>query len=312
MKTSTIKYIATLVITTVILSLTSCSAGSEEIPSAPASKNDTPTTITEGAFSLKVALVDNEGEDITTKNVVKNIALFVFDKNEKYYSRLDIDAQSIIERREVKITCPESDQITVIAWGGLTENSESIANLSKGISSINDFTLSLNHEEGIANLTGDIFYGQHLIRASISSKSTNSTDELVMERKAASVSLTTSGIIPTKNDIFSYKIKNTKSAFNHNGELTGETIEYIIPASFDKKGNLTMDTASIFPSSEITIELYKNDELIFSAEKDKNSRSLSAKSGKLLDVFFDFNSTLSVQTVIVPWGTIIQNITIGG
>lgn len=311
MKTSTMKHIAILVVTTAILSLTSCAAGSEDIPSTPVNKDTTTTATTENAFSLKVALVDNEGEDITTRNVVKDIALFVFDKNEKFYSRINIDAQSIIERREVKITCPGSDQITVIAWGGLTGNSETIANLSKGSSSINDFTISLNHEEGIANPTGDIFYGQHIIRTSIS-KSTTTTDELVMERKAASISLTTSGITSSKNDIFSYKIKNTKSAFNYNGELTGEVIEYVIPASFDKKGNLTMSTTSIFPSSEITIELYKNDELIFSAQKDENSRNLAAKSGKLLDVFFNYNSTLSIQTVVVPWGSIIQNVTIGG
>lgn len=310
MKTSIMKYIATLTIAIAILTLTSCMAGSEEVPSVTANQNETPI-VTGSTFSLKVALVDSEGKDITTKNVVQEIALFVFDQNEKFYNRINIDSQSIIERREVKITCPGSERITVIAWGGLTEDSETIANLSQGNSSISDFTLSLNHEEGIANPAGDIFYGQHLIRTSINPKSANTSNELVMERKVASISLGTSGITASPNDIFSYKIKNTKSAFNYNGELTGEAIEYIIPASFDKKGNLTTSTISIFPSSKITIELYKNDELIFSAEKDENSKNLAANSGKLLDVFFDYSSTLSVQTTIVPWGVVIQNIVIG-
>lgn len=312
MKNLAIKSIIISVAAFIITLLTACSAGSEDIPSPhPAPDKTTTAPVTTGdLFSLKVTLVDNEGHDITTKNVLNGISLFVFDQSNKFHSQINVDSQSIIERRDIKITCPESDQITVIAWGGIANHTGTIANLAKGSSSINDLILSLNQKKGVANSTGDLFYGQRLIRKVINSKAATMPDELVMERKAASISLSTSGISSSNSDIYSYKIKNAKSAFNYNGELTGETVEYIIPASFDKNGNLITDTTTIFPSSEITIELYKNDELVFSVQEDQSSGKLAAKPGKLLDISFDYHSTLLVETVILPWGTVSQDVAI--
>lgn len=310
MKFSTNKSIITSAITFVIISLAACSAGSEDIPSLTPDKTASVPATTAHQFSLKVTLVDNEGHNITSQNVLNDISLFVFDQYNKFHSQICVDSQRIIEKRDIEITCAEADQITVIAWGGIAGDRETIAHLTKGSSSIGDLMVSLKQEKGIANPAGDLFYGQLLIRKAIHSKNATASNELVMERKAASISLSTSGITPSNSDIYSYKIKNAKSAFNYNGELTGETIEYIIPASFNEKGNLTSNATPIFPSPAITIELYRNDELVFSAHKDQGERNLAAKSGKLLDISFDYHTTLYVETMILPWGTVYQDVTI--
>lgn len=310
MKISTNKGIIISIVTFIIISLAACSAGIEDIPSLTPDKTTTAHATTAEQFSLKVTLIDNEGYNITSKNVLNDISLFVFDQSNKFHSQINIDSQSIIERRDIKITCPEADQITVIAWGGIAGDRETINHLTKGSSSINDLMLSLKQEKGIANPAGDLFYGQLLISKTIHSQNAITSNELVMERKTASISLSTSGIIPSNSDIYSYKIKNVKTAFNYNGELTGETIEYIIPASFNEKGNLITNALSIFPSPEITIELYRNDKLVFSAHKDHSARNLSAKSGKLLDISFDYHTTLYVETMILPWGAVSQDVMI--
>ena len=55
-----------------------------------------------------------------------------------------------------------------------------------------------------------------------------------------------------------------------------EEVEFAFPASFDEKGNLTTETQAIFPAQNITVELYKDGNLIFSSEKDKNGELFAA------------------------------------
>jgi len=43
-----------------------------------------------------------------------------------------------------------------------------------------------------------------------------------------------------------------------NGNPTGEEVEFVFPASFDEKGNLTTEAQAIFPAQNITVELYKD------------------------------------------------------
>ena len=67
---------------------------------------------------------------------------------------------------------------------------------------------------------------------------------------------------------------------DYNGNPTGEEVEFAFPASFDEKGNLTTETQAIFPAQNITVELYKDGNLIFSSEKDKNGELFAATPGK--------------------------------
>ena len=105
-------------------------------------------------------------------------------------------------------------------------------------------------------------------------------------------------------------IKKTKSSFNHNGKLTGEDIEYIIPATMNDKGNVVADNTTILPASDITIELYKDDKMILSSENVKNLEKLSINEGKLSEWTFDLSRN-SGNIMVADWGTVIQHVTIG-
>ena len=133
-----------------------------------------------------------------------------------------------------------------------------------------------------------------------------------IERKVSSISLVTKGIIKvldSKEGDFYYKVKKTKSSFNHNGELTGEDIEYIIPATLNEKGNVVADNTTILPASNITVELYKDDNMILSSENVKNLEKVSVNEGELSEMTFDLSRN-SGNIVVTDWGTVIQHVTI--
>ncbi|RHR91020.1 FimB/Mfa2 family fimbrial subunit, partial [Parabacteroides sp. AF14-59] len=216
----------------------------------------------------------------------------------------------LLQAKPIEIACPGSDQITVVAWAGLSGDNENISALNQA-NIISDLQVSLKQNNGVAaSLPGDLFYGQVTLK-STSTKASSET--LKIERKVSSVSLITKGVIKmldSRDGNFYYKIKKTKSSFNHNGELTGEDIEYIIPATMNDKGNVVADNTTILPASDITIELYKDDKMILSSENVKNLEKVSINEGELSELTFDLSKN-SGNIVVADWGTVIVNVTVG-
>ena len=175
---------------------------------------------------------------------------------------------------------------------------------------ISDLQVSLKQNNGVAaTLPGDLFYGQVTLK-SASTKS--GAETLKIERKVSSISLITKSVIKvldSKEGNFYYKVKNTKGSFNHNGELTGEDIEYIIPATLNEKGNVVAENSTILPASNITVELYKDDKMILSSENVKNLEKVSVNEGELSELTFDLSRN-SGNIVVTDWGTVIQHVTI--
>lgn len=290
-----------LILATVLLF--SCTSGSEELPdSLP---TDDSTTSTDGIFTLKASITDNEGHDITTRRSFNKVSLFVFDQDNRFYDRLEIDIQSIIDQQDIHISCPGSSQITVIAWGSSTDLSEVISNLTKG-SPMSDFMLNTSRSNS-SNLPGDLFYGQVVILKG-SNRSSATVNKLIMKRKNSSISLSTKGIDKEAAYCYTYKVRSADNGFNYNGVLTGDDIEYTIPAYFDDKGNLRMQKSSVLPSSAITIELYKDNEPVFNIQKDEHQNDLSVKEGSEIQIELVYNATVSVKTTILPWTYISQDI----
>lgn len=157
-----------------------------------------------------------------------------------------------------------------------------------------------------------MFYGQVTLHKNSSTKSTVS-NELQIIRKTSIFQLSTKGLIKylgSNAGNFEYRIKNTKSSLDYNGNPTGEEVEFAFPASFDEKGNLTTEAQAIFPAQNITIELYKDGDLIFSSEKDKNGELFAANPGKRTEITFKYSGEVSANIVIADWATVIQHITL--
>ena len=292
-----------------MVAFASCSADSDSSYGIDDSVINSASSKTEAPFSV-VLKAYSDNKDITVKGDVDQTTLFIFDQSGDFYKQMTVDRTYLLQAKPIEIACPGSDQITVVAWAGLSGDNENISALNQA-NIISDLQVSLKQNNGVAaSLPGDLFYGQVTLK-STSTKASSET--LKIERKVSSVSLITKGVIKmldSRDGNFYYKIKKTKSSFNHNGELTGEDIEYIIPATMNDKGNVVADNTTILPASDITIELYKDDKMILSSENVKNLEKVSINEGELSELTFDLSRN-SGNIVVADWGSVIQHVTIG-
>ena len=292
-----------------MIAFASCSADSDSSYGIDDSVINSASSKTEAPFSV-VLKAYSDNKDITVKGDVDQTTLFIFDQSGDFYKQMTVDRTYLLQAKPIEIACPGSDQITVVAWAGLSGENENISALNQA-NIISDLQVSLKQNNGVAaSLPGDLFYGQVTLK-STSTKASSET--LKIERKVSSVSLITKGVIKmldSRDGNFYYKIKKTKSSFNHNGELTGEDIEYIIPATMNDKGNVVADNTTILPASDITIELYKDDKMILSSENVKNLEKVSINEGELSELTFDLSKN-SGNIVVADWGTVIVNVTVG-
>ena len=292
-----------------MVAFASCSADSDSSYGIDDSVINSASSKTEAPFSV-VLKAYSDNKDITVKGDVDQTTLFIFDQSGDFYKQMTVDRTYLLQAKPIEIACSGSDQITVVAWAGLSGDNENISALNQA-NIISDLQVSLKQNNGVAaSLPGDLFYGQVTLK-STSTKASSET--LKIERKVSSVSLITKGVIKvldSRDGNFYYKIKKTKSSFNHNGELTGEDIEYIIPATMNDKGNVVADNTTILPASDITIELYKDNKMILSSENVKNLEKVSINEGELSELTFDLSRN-SGNIVVADWGTVIVNVTVG-
>ena len=289
----------------VILSFVSCSADGD---SYSVEDSQVPLNV-EAPFSV-ILKAYSDNQDITAKGEFNNTTLYVFDENNDFYKQVTVDRNYLLQVKPVEISCPGSKKITVVAWSGLSNENEEISNMNQA-NIISDLQVSLKNNNGVANsLPSDLFYGQVTVYRSATK---SAAQELKIERKVSSMSIMTKGIFKvfdSKEGNYYYKIKSTKSSFNCNGELTGDDIEYIIPATLSDKGNLTTGTFSIMPTDNVTIELYRDDILVLSSENVKNPENVAASEGGLTDIVFDLSRN-NISVNVADWGTVITHVTIG-
>lgn len=283
-----------------IAAFASCSADTEGISDLQGEP-----IVAEAPFSI-ILKAYSEDEDITSKGDVDNTTLYIFDENNDFYKQITIDRTYLLQVKPVQIDCPGSDRITVIAWSGISSNSETISSMSNA-NIIEDLQLNLNQNKGIAsNFPADLFYGQVTVHRNTTK---SATQELKISRKVASLNLTTKGIVKmfdSNEGSYFYKVKKTKSSFNHNGELTGNDVEYVITANLNSKGVLVASSTAILPASDITVELYRDNQMILSSKNVKNQENMSISAGEQLCVSFDLVKQTS-KVLVSSWGVIVQS-----
>ena len=289
------------------ISFTACSADSDS--SSFGSIDENISAEAEAPFSI-VLKAYSDNKDITSKGDVNYTTLYIFDENKDFYKQITVDRTYLLQAKPVEISCPGSDKITVVAWAGVSAESEEISSMSQA-NIISDLQVSLKQNNGVASaLPGDLFYGQ----VTVNRTSTKApAQQLKIERKVTSISLLTKGIIKvydSKEGNYFYKIKKTKSSFDHNGELTGADVEYIIPATVNDEGYLVASKTAILPASDIVIELYKDNKMILSSENVKNSEKVAVNEGEQTNITFDLSRN-NMNIIVSEWGTVVQTVTIG-
>lgn len=303
-------FLATWILSMAV-AFSSCSSDSDPIGSdiLPQKDNNTTAQADEEAvapFSL-VLKAFSGGKEVTTNGDVESTTLFIFDDNYDFIKQIDVDKSTLLQRKTIQIHAQNADRITVVAWGGLTNNKEEVSTLNQN-SVLADLRVQLKQSNGqIATSPGDLFYGKITLQRPTTTKATE-TQTLSIERKVSSVTLTSVNIVKkfgTTNGDFYYKVKSKNNAINFNGEVQGSDVEYIVPVYVNEAGNLSTETIAVLPSDEIEIELYRDDIMVASSKNFKTTENLSVNEGKQLAVNFDMTRLIS-SIHVADWGTVIN------
>lgn len=288
---------------------TSCSSDSSSDNAMGLPSDNTIAEVAEAPFSLVLKAYNAEGTDVTTQGDVEGAHLFIFDSQNDFVKQVSVPKSALLNRQTIEISCPGTNKITVVAWGGLSSQEEISALNEANI--ISDLQIQLKKNNGIATAPDDLFYGSVVLNRP-STKST-SQPELKLERKVSSLSLSTKGLVKKfgTEGIYEYRVHASNDGYDYQGNLTNEDVVYSFSASFDKAGNLVSDMQTVIPSSKLTVELYKDGELIYSVSNDKNGENLSAKTGKQMNYVFNFSSKTKAELVVTPWNTVVQYVTVG-
>jgi hypothetical protein len=262
----------------------------------------------ENPYSLVLKAL-SDGKDVTTKGDVENVTLFVFDENYDFVETKTIDKATVLNRRTIQIAAGATKKITVVAWAGLDNSKEEVSSLNQN-DILTDLRVQLKQNSGqVTTSPGDLFYGQISINRTSVTRSEDA-QVLSIERKVAEFSLSTTGIATkfgTTEGDFYYKIKTSTSMINHNGEITGESVEYILPATVNAEGNLTADNIVVLPSIDVTVELYRDDILVLSSKNLRNAQELSINASQQLNIVFDICKA-NLSLVVAAWGQVVNRV----
>jgi hypothetical protein len=309
MKTTSIfrrAFLSTVVLSAV-LAFSSCSQDSDTVANdtnsylAQAQSKPKPEVVAdEAAFALKLR-VRQDGQDITTKSLMKSAKLFVFNAQNEFIKTIPVDASAIYSGNPIEFLLPGEDKVTVIAWGGLDEAQMNVSDARV----ISDLTLSLKQNNGIASTPSDLLYGQATLTASQTKGGDYTT--LFVERKVSQLQLYVSDVIAKLGSAegdFYFVVRQTGNSFDHQGNMTGGQVEYTLPATVNAKGNLSLDKIPVLANSDVEIEVYKNDVMIISTKSVKNAGTISLEAGSLHFVKMSLLKQ-SCSATTTAWGATI-------
>jgi hypothetical protein len=152
-------------------------------------------------------------------------------------------------------------------------------------------------------------------------------------RLTASVHITTRNLeafaqnvleLDISNGTFRYEIHGGVDALDHTREFAGELVRHIPTAHFTAgRDFVTTEPLRKFVSErrspahqdeDIVVDIYFNDELIFTAEADADNNPFIAETGRTLNILIvlptegeiDDTAALDVRTIVTPWNVVEQ------
>ncbi|MDH6344199.1 hypothetical protein M2480_001218 [Parabacteroides sp. PFB2-12] len=284
-----------------LLAFTSCSSDSDS--------NYTATEVVapkQADFTVRIKAIDKAGKDITTYGEGNDVTLYIFDDNYDFIASQNIAKAAVMNGQKIQIHAQNANRITVVAWAGLSNNKEEVSSLTKA-NILSDLRVQLKQNNGqVTTPPSDLFYGQlTLDRAQTKADQVNT---LVVARKVAQFTLATLNVTETYGTTgdYYYKITSTSDAIDYNGKVTGSVVSYIVPTSVNEMGNLTKEQISIFPSENVTVELYRNDQMILSSKNFQKTENIAVNEGEQAVVYFNAANSNKITYQVANFGTVVN------
>lgn len=187
-------------------------------------------------YTLTLKVVNAEGDDITESGDVDEVRLFIFDKNKGFVDKRDMTLSDITSRQPITLDYPgDPENLYVVAWSGLTDGQVEVADVNNG-SLAEDLNVSLRSSDGIAEAPNELYHGMTFVERA--ENALTKDQEVVITPQIGRITIEAYGLeyvnlLKSGNeDDFAYTVDKTRSAFNYQGDMTGDSVSYIPPAAF--------------------------------------------------------------------------------
>lgn len=188
------------------------------------------------SYTLTLKVVNAEGDDITESGDVDEVRLFIFDKNKGFVDKRDMTLSDITSRQSITLDYPGNpENLYVVAWSGLKDGQVEVADVNNG-SLAEDLNVSLRSSDGIAEAPNELYHGMTFVDRA--ENTLTKDQEVVITPQIGRITIEAYGLeyvnlLKSGNeDDFAYTVDKTQSAFNYQGDMTGDSVSYIPPAAF--------------------------------------------------------------------------------
>jgi len=261
-------------------------------------------------YELTVSAVDAQGVDVISSGAVTSINLYLFDENGFVRSLPKGSSTSYL------FSSDKNSTLTLVAWGNLKGDSLLLPELSVGTSLENAKIELLQTAAGYDLPVTDLFYSRQEISSTTTRGVQSDTIKLVMERLSAALSVRVSHAAEYFGSAqagLHLVVRGTGTSLNFLGEPSDDDAGYA-PALEQVTGADEWATPlfRVLPTDEdqrISIDLYRDDSLLFTITTDDEGNTLRALSGKETHVTVDFRyARLHISVSVNPWGSTDQNV----
>lgn len=255
-------------------------------------------------YELTVRAVTPSGEDVTSSGLITSMDLYLF--NEDGFVRMI--SKGIFS--DVLFGTEKAKALTLVAWGNLKGDSLKLPSLVVG-TSLADAQIELLQTVAGYNLpVTDLFYGRRVLTSEATTRGMQSdTVKLIMERLSATLAIKVSHAreyFGGAEGNLHIVVRGIGTALDFLGEPSGLEAGYA-PAmtATEGKDEWVVPLFRVFPTEDehkISIDLYRNNEKLFTITTDDEGNLLKALPGKETYISVDFRyARMFVDVSVLPW-----------
>lgn len=239
---------------------------------------------------------------------IKDINFYVFDDKD-----LLLDILPINSKEPVMLNYPGIPSLHCVALCNTQDGTILVSPLQKGDPLSGGFISlkpSVPARAGKSTFTSpsDLFYGE----LNIENTSTSARIEeqvLPVSRMVASMTITVRGLelLSGSNDgDYSLVVHETASRVDFEGSYGGEPASYHFSSRFEAGKDYKIPPFNLFPTLEenkgITIDIYRNSDLLRSVNTDSSHQPIIPVVGQTLNLLLNFKLSVDVEVEFTEWG----------
>lgn len=248
---------------------------------------------------------------------VEEATVYLFDRNERFISQLDVTREQIENSIPVRITVSPSDNPWAVVWGNAKGNGQ-VSGLEPSARMDEVLLTQGKDAEGYDTAPGNLFYGIRQI-------SGKETEEVTITLKIGRAGITVRGLDrDTTAEDYYFTVDTGYGGYDFAGSPKARATEMKIQGVFDAKHDLVTrqpfnmvhypaeGTNRGGDTAGAVINLWKvnggNPELLASASEDASGRPIIPEAGKKINVlmYFRDDGSMEVAVAITDWDEIYQ------